>query len=68
MQIGWQKTGGGSDGNFTANIGIPTIDGMGPVGGLAHSREEYLEVDSIAERFALLVEVVRDLKDLSGRL
>ena len=63
IQFGWQKTGGGSDGNFTASLGLPTIDGMGPIGGRAHSREEYLEVDSIAERFALLVEIVRDFKN-----
>nr|WP_321523844.1 M20 family metallopeptidase [uncultured Cohaesibacter sp.] len=62
VKIGWQKTGGGSDGNFTADVGIPTIDGMGPVGGRAHSREEYLEVDSISERFALLAGIVRALK------
>ena len=62
VKIGWQKTGGGSDGNFTADVGIPTIDGMGPVGGRAHSREEYLEVDSIPERFALLAGIVRALK------
>nr|WP_321455787.1 M20 family metallopeptidase [uncultured Cohaesibacter sp.] len=63
IRFGWQKTGGGSDGNFTAALGLPTIDGMGPIGGRAHSRDEYLEVDSIAERFALLVEIVRDFTD-----
>lgn len=62
VKIAWQKTGGGSDGNFTANLGVPTIDAMGPVGGRAHSAEEYLEVDSIPERFALLLELARELK------
>jgi glutamate carboxypeptidase len=47
-------TGGASDGNTTAGLGVPTIDGLGPVGGLAHSADEYLEVDSIVPRTALL--------------
>ena len=62
LEIGWQKTGGGSDGNFTADVGIPTIDGLGPVGGRAHSRDEYLEIDSIAPRFALFAELVRSFR------
>jgi glutamate carboxypeptidase len=47
-------TGGASDANTTAGMGIPTIDGLGPIGGLDHSPEEYLEVDSIVPRTALL--------------
>ena len=58
VKIGWQKTGGGSDGNFTAALGLPTVDAMGPVGGRAHSKDEYMEVGSIPGRFALLCEVV----------
>lgn len=61
VKIGWQKTGGGSDGNFSAARGVPTIDGMGPIGGRAHSSEEYLEVASLSERFALLAETIRRL-------
>ncbi|SBW12986.1 Peptidase M20 [uncultured Alphaproteobacteria bacterium] len=63
VKIGWQATGGGSDGAFTAARGVPTIDGMGPVGGGAHSDGEYLELGSLAERFALLVEVLCDLAE-----
>lgn len=51
----------GSDGNFTAALGIPTIDGLGPIGGNAHSEREYGEVSSLAPRFELLCEIVAAL-------
>jgi glutamate carboxypeptidase len=47
-------TGGGSDGNFTAAIGVPTLDGMGAVGGGAHSPGEYVVAAHLVERTALL--------------
>jgi glutamate carboxypeptidase len=47
-------TGGGSDGNFTAAIGVPTLDGMGAVGGGAHSPGEYVVAGHLVERTALL--------------
>jgi glutamate carboxypeptidase len=47
-------TGGGSDGNFTAAIGVPTLDGMGAVGGGAHSPGEYVIAGHIVQRTALL--------------
>ena len=47
-------TGGASDANTTSGLGVPSIDGLGPVGGMDHSPEEYLEVASIAPRLALL--------------
>ena len=57
-------TGGASDANTTSGMGVPTIDGLGPIGGMDHSPEEYLEVDSIVPRTALLaallLEVSRD--------
>jgi glutamate carboxypeptidase len=57
-------TGGASDANTTSGMGVPTIDGLGPVGGLDHAPPEYLEVDSIVPRLALvaalLLEVGRD--------
>ncbi|MBP3040637.1 M20 family metallopeptidase [Bacillaceae bacterium Marseille-Q3522] len=55
------KTGGGSDGNFTAAAGVATIDGMGPVGGSAHSEREYLEIDTLVERSLLLTETIKKL-------
>jgi glutamate carboxypeptidase len=57
-------TGGAGDANTTAGMGLPSIDGLGPVGGLDHSPDEYLEVASIVPRTtllaALLLEVGRD--------
>jgi len=57
-------TGGAGDANTTSGMGIPSIDGLGPVGGLDHSPDEYLEVASIVPRTtllaALLLEVGRD--------
>jgi glutamate carboxypeptidase len=57
-------TGGASDANTTAGLGVPTIDGLGPIGGNDHSPAEYLEVDSIVPRTTLLagllVAIARD--------
>ncbi len=47
-------TGGASDANTTAGLGVPTIDGLGPIGGLDHAPGEYLEVASIVPRTELL--------------
>ena len=46
--------GGGSDGNFTAALGVPTLDGLGAVGGGAHADHEHVLVDTMPERAALL--------------
>ncbi len=51
-------TGGGSDGNFTAALGIPTLDGLGTVGEGAHAPHESIAVDRIADRTALLAKLV----------
>jgi glutamate carboxypeptidase len=48
------STGGGSDGNFTAALGIPTLDGMGAVGEGAHARHESIVLEHLAPRTALL--------------
>lgn len=48
------STGGGSDGNFTAAVGTPTLDGLGALGGGAHADHEHILIDSLAERAALL--------------
>ncbi len=57
-------TGGASDANTTAGLGVPTLDGLGPIGGSDHSPAEYLEIDSIVPRTtllaALLLAVARD--------
>lgn len=52
-------TGGGSDGNYTASYGTPTLDGLGPVGGKAHNaQEEYLVLDSIVPRAVMLAKLI----------
>ncbi|MCU1313513.1 MAG: peptidase dimerization domain protein [Acidobacteriaceae bacterium] len=51
-------TGGGSDGNFTSALGVPTLDGMGAVGKGAHADNESIEVDSLVYRTALLAEMI----------
>ena len=65
-------TGGASDANTTAGMGVPTIDGLGPVGGYDHSPDEYLETESIVPRTtllaALIVAVGRDPEVRSWRL
>ncbi|MER7512553.1 M20 family metallopeptidase [Streptomyces lavendulae] len=57
-----KAVGGGSDGNFTAALGVPTLDGLGAVGGGAHADHEYLMVDAMVPRARLvtgLVEAIR---------
>jgi len=55
--------GGASDGNFTAGIGVPTLDGLGAVGGGAHAADEHVVVAEIAPRTALLRALISDLLD-----
>ncbi len=50
--------GGGSDGNFTAGAGIPTLDGLGAVGGGAHAEGEHVLLSAMADRAALLAALV----------
>jgi glutamate carboxypeptidase len=62
-QIGFEleeaATGGGSDGNFTAALGVPTLDGMGAVGEGAHASHESVVVKELVPRTALLAEMIR---------
>jgi glutamate carboxypeptidase len=51
--------GGGSDGNFTAALGVPTLDGLGAVGGGAHADHEHVVVATMPERAALLEGILR---------
>ena len=55
--------GGGSDGNLTAALGVPTLDGLGAVGGGAHADHEYVVVDAMAERAHLIAGLVRTLQN-----
>jgi glutamate carboxypeptidase len=51
-------TGGGSDGNFTSALGVPTLDGMGAIGEGAHAENESVRIDSLVTRTALLAAMV----------
>ncbi len=53
--------GGGSDGNFTAAIGVPTLDGLGAVGGGAHADHEHVLVDTMVPRTQMLAALLRRL-------
>jgi len=53
--------GGGSDGNFTAAVGVPTLDGLGAVGGGAHADHEYVLVDTLVPRATLLAAIITRL-------
>ena len=55
------SVGGGSDGNFTAGIGTPTLDGLGAVGDHAHAEGEYALVSAMPERAALVAALVAQL-------
>jgi glutamate carboxypeptidase len=55
------STGGGSDGNFTAALGVPTLDGIGAVGEGAHAAHESVLVERLADRVALLAKIVAHL-------
>jgi glutamate carboxypeptidase len=57
-ELGWKLSeaavGGGSDGNFTAGLGIPTLDGLGGVGDGAHAVHEFITIAELPRRAALL--------------
>ena len=53
LEVGWRATGGVCDGNNIAAAGVPVVDTMGARGGAIHSPDEFLLVDSLAERAAL---------------
>ncbi|NEU31571.1 M20 family metallopeptidase [bacterium LRH843] len=55
------ETGGGSDGNFAATTGVPVLDGLGAIGGGAHSPGEYVKIESIEERAILLGEIIKEI-------
>ncbi|AZR74872.1 hypothetical protein BBF96_08340 [Anoxybacter fermentans] len=56
--LGEKVTGGGSDGNLTSALGVPTIDALGPVGGDAHSANKYIELPSVVKRSQLLAQAI----------
>lgn len=59
-------TGGASDANFVAALGVPTLDGLGPVGGGDHGVDEWLDLSSVPERVALLAGLVVAIAEASA--
>jgi glutamate carboxypeptidase len=55
------SVGGGSDGNFTAAIGVPTLDGLGAVGGGAHADHEWIDVTAMPQRARMLAALLVEL-------
>ena len=60
--------GGGSDGNFTAAVGVQTLDGLGAVGGGAHSADEHVIVDEMPRRAALIAGLCQRLSSMASKL
>ncbi|WNK00794.1 M20 family metallopeptidase [Thalassospiraceae bacterium LMO-JJ14] len=56
------KTGGGSDGNFTGALGIPTLDGLGADGHGAHANDEFIYYSSLVERCRLMIRLMETLE------
>ena len=61
VELDEAATGGASDGNFTASVGTPTLDGMGPVGEGAHAPHESLVKSSLVERTVLLAGMIANI-------
>jgi glutamate carboxypeptidase len=59
--IDHMQSGGGSDGNFTGAMGVPTLDGLGVWGGGIHTKEEYCDIRSITPRGAIMAGLMADL-------
>jgi glutamate carboxypeptidase len=60
-RLGEAAVGGGSDGNFTAGLGIPTLDGLGGVGEGAHATHESIVIETLPWRAALLAGLITAL-------
>lgn len=63
LDLGAAATGGVGDANIIAGVGVPVLDGLGPVGGADHSPEEWLDTTTVPSRVALLAALVATLGD-----
>ena len=64
-ELGGVAVGGGSDGNLTAALGVPTLDGLGAVGANAHAEGEWASLAAVGERTALVAALVKELLEES---
>lgn len=60
LQLGVEGSGGATDGNYAASVGTTTLDALGPVGGGAHTRDEYIDIDRLGPRIYLLARLIMD--------
>src|SRR5262249_53228735 len=67
LAVAGEFSGGCADSGFTAAVGCPTLCGVGPVGGNAHTAEEYLEVDTLVRRAQAMALVILRLPADGGQ-
>ena len=67
LRVDGEFSGGCADSGFTAGVGCPTLCAVGPVGGNAHTPEEYLEVDSLVPRAQAMALAILRLPAADGR-
>jgi glutamate carboxypeptidase len=65
QELGEGATGGGSDGNFTAALGVPTLDGLGPEGDGAHALHEHVRLSDLPWRAAFLASLLSRLREFT---
>jgi len=58
LAIGHELSGGVSDGCWTGAMGVPSLDGLGPVGGRDHTPDEWIEIETLAPRIELAARLV----------
>ena len=61
LEVGAVATGGASDANVIATLGVPVLDGLGPIGGGMHAADEHVDVASLPDRVALLAGAILEL-------
>ncbi|AND40410.1 hypothetical protein A361_15030 [Cytobacillus oceanisediminis 2691] len=65
VKINGERKGGGSDAAYTSTEGVPTVDGMGPLGEFSHSEtDEYIDLKTFPKRTALLASTIERLSKL----
>jgi glutamate carboxypeptidase len=64
LELSEASVGGGSDGNFVAPLGVPVMDGLGPVGDGAHAVTEHVLLESLPMRAALVAGLIRELQSV----
>ncbi|HZQ01723.1 MAG TPA: hypothetical protein VFB13_19425 [Reyranella sp.] len=67
VDLGVEGSGGATDGNYSAIVGTTTLDAMGPVGGGAHTLDEYIDIDRVGPRIYLLARLMMDTARSAGQ-